>query len=427
MSDTVKDNAFTRFFEKAKPETSNIADSKHSLSSKDSIDSPSSKQKTIQGIVEVTQNLISRDTPRNSYKNGKQRFSKRINLASSNTHMAVVCDLTGAVIALSFPIIPSKVFTFQSPLSVVSNCRGIVQEGQDYLRKLDIQTLAAVLITLADDYDLFRYQPSDTGAQKNAILRTISKDVLIDAAVMIEAYVNSNNATYLPKISLIFDKDIEQNGVQSRMVEWLKVCMEAIYKPDLETYEDALTIHKSISPFTHAKARKERVALNKEFRQWKKDSKDIIQALYNAQSISAKLRQFLLTIIADNNIILSDLSMLSLICEKLNQINDTRATTLASKIMSFRTRLEDTEENEFLEHKPSFSTRSPGTPVEDSEEDNEFAAPSVPSESFVQPQPQHKPMTFLEKLKAKKAAEKAASIPSVQPVQSAGGNDDAPF
>jgi len=429
MSDTFKHNAFTAFFSDTRSDKAAPHDSinPESSSSKESVPANNKLAEINARISERTASLV-------QYNAQRQRFSKRINLANSNEHVAAVCDYTGAVVAITFPSIPGRVFSYSSPLADLRNARGLAQEGKDYLRKLDIQTAAAVLITLADDYSLFRYQPSDSGAQKNAILRTVAKDILIDSILFIEEFINSNNCNWIPRLSLILSEEIIQGGIQHRMQEWLKVSLDAVYKPDEESYEDAATrsikenrsyAHK---PVTNAATKRTALALQKDFRQWKRESKDIIIGMSSDSTISPKLKGFLLTLISDQNLMLADNSNIALICEKLNQIDSKAAKELAAKIVFFRAKLLDSEESEFS--KPAtetFSALSPGQYVGDSKaEDNEFAAPTATLVAAVSAAPTGPVLSFKERimlLKAQQAAASSSSNVQTSKVE----NDDAPF
>lgn len=434
MSDTFKHNAFTEFFSDTRSDKTALEDSPTSpASSNPSVSLVVDNAKPVafvQKTLDVINDRISkRPASLVQYNSTKQKFSKRINLANSNAHVAAVCDYTGAVVAITFPAIPGKVFSYCSPLADLRNCRGLAQEGKDYLRKLDTQTLAAILITLADDYSLFRYQPSDSGAQKNAILRTVSKDILIDGILFIEEFINSNNCLWIPKLSLILTAEVQQGGIQIRMSEWLKVSIEAVYKPDEETYEEAVSKGSKESkqyaykPVTNAATKRAAIALQKDFRQWKRESKDIIISLAASSTITAKIKGFLLTLVADQNLLLADVNMISLICERLNQIDDTRTRLLAKNISFYRTKLLDSEESEF--NKPAeetFASQPVGSAIQPVQqaEDNEFATPSapatVPSETAK--------MSFKERIAYLRSQKVSASVVTIK---SSKENEDAPL
>lgn len=435
MSDTFKHNAFTAFFDKSTRsdntghqfEVPQLAMTSEEISiiADEGIVPVASKV-----LAEINDRISKRTASLIQYNSKRQKFSKRINLANSNEHVAAVCDFTGAVVAITFPAIPGKVFSYSSPLADLRNARGLAQEGKDYLRKLDIQTTAAVLITLADDYSLFRYQPSDSGAQKNAILRAVAKDILIDAILFVEEFINSNNCNWIPKLSLILNDEVVQGGIQHRMSEWLKVSLEAVYKPDEESYEESVTrTAKEIKQYaykatTTAATKRAAIALQKDFRQWKKESKDIIISMASASVISPKLKGFLLTIVADQNLMLADGAMVDLICEKLKQLKVAEAIILAEKISYFRSKLLDSEESEFAKPAGSFADLPVGVYVDSKEaaEDNEFA--DAPTPVVVESKSAASVLSFKERIALLKA-QQATSSSNVQP--SKVENDDAPL
>jgi len=127
----------------------------------------------------------------------KQRVSRRLQIAKHNEKITVNCEISGITCLMDIPAIPGYSLIWTSPISSVANCRGMVSLGLSYLRKLDTQILAGMLVVIADDYSLFTYQPSDSGAQKNAIIRTAGKDAIINALLLIEDFVHSNNVMYL--------------------------------------------------------------------------------------------------------------------------------------------------------------------------------------------------------------------------------------
>lgn len=428
-------NAFTKFFAaeseaKAKPHdpaisyaaTATPSASASQVSIKVSL--PDSINSHYAERAAATQDtILSRPAP-SIHRGTKQKFSKKIQLTNNADTMAAVCDVTGSVVAVTFPHIPGRVFSYISPLSILSNCRGIAQEGRNYMRKLDTQTLAAILITLSDDYDLFRYQPSDSGAQKNAILRTVAKDILIDAILMIEDFVNSTNCFFLPKLSLIFDQQVEQNGIQVRFQSWTALCMEAIQKPDLRTEEEIGGYKKPVNTQTTRYAKKEQVAFNKEFREWKRDSKLLITSMFAKQQISSKLRDFLLTIVSNDNLAMADTAMVDLICSKLHQLNLMDASMLANKITTYKIRLNDMNDSSDLFAEPtSFAKQSIGSSLEPQiDKQAEKEAKEQKSVDVAQESP--KGMSILERIKAKKASEKLLTVSNLS---KAGENNDAPF
>lgn len=424
-------NPFERIF--SKPEPSPAAQSDDSIKATESTDYDKRRAAGTQNNI-----LQSKGKPM-PYNSVKQKFSKRINITSDANTMAAVCDITGAVVAITFPRIPHKVFSYISPLSIVSNCRGLAQEGKDYLRKLDTQTLAAIFITLAEDYDLLRSQPSDSGAQKNAILRTIAKDILINGILMIEDFVNSSNAQFIPKLSVIFSEEVMQNGVQNRFEQWLIVCMEAIRKPDLRSYEEATKQRKPRNTQAVSYAKKQTLTFNKEFRQWQRDAKTLIHSMRVKQQISIKLHDYLIAVVSGTNLQNADTTMVDLLCNKLHQLNLHDATTLAHKITRYKLELDDmTDVAEAFAEPTKFTSQPVGSALEPIQAATTEEPKPVDSENAHQ---FPAGMTFIERLKAKKRMEAegnalthsvssahSALTDSSNPANSATeGNDDAPF
>lgn len=267
----------------------------------------------------------------------KARVSRRLLLAMRSKQLTVVCPTTGIVSLLDVPAIPypannpqlAKALVWSSPFADLANCRGIAQQGISYLRKLDTQVLAGVLIVLADAYSLFIFQPFDSGAQKNAILRTAGKDYLIDAIIMIENQIHSGNCRFLPTLSLRFDSNLEQFGLEVRMQAYLKQLADAIAKPDKEAWDE-----KKILPMypirpTYTKdiksgqqkvsflARQEQARAKKEFAEDKKAGKIAISQLCKQATVTDKLKSLLNSLMSDEGMLLIPSIFIDKVIEKL--------------------------------------------------------------------------------------------------------------
>lgn len=370
----------------------------------------------------------------------KQQFSKKLYHSASASQIVAVCDLSGIVVTVGIPNIPGQTLEYISPLSSVANCRGIAQQGKDYMRKLDTQILAGILIILADNYDLFRAQPTDSGAQKNAVLRTVAKDILIDCILFIEDFIHSSNAAFCPKLSIIFDKETVQNGVQARVQSWLSSAVEAIAKPDLRSYEEAVnTVNKSIKPKTVASVNRAAIAFNKEFREWKKDSKQLIISMAAKKEISNKLRDYLLTVVQGDNLAMADISAVALLSTKLQQLNLDHATKLAIKLVSYKDKLTEQSDSSDLwneqEAAPNFASKPVGVYIADKQaEGMDRLLPIASQSTATAPASQDsselthsapKGMSVIEAIKARKraAAAQNTAIQQNSPAQ----QDDALF
>lgn len=265
----------------------------------------------------------------------KQRVLRSLQLAKHTEFATVVCHETGIVSILEIPAIPGFALTCAHPLAELSNARGIAQQGISYLNKLDMQVLSGILLVLAADYSLFNYQPSDSGAQKNAILRTVQKTTTINAILTIEDMIHSGNHSYLPKLSLIMDTEIAQGGIEDRMQGWLKLVVEAIYKPDTEVWDENETVQRQIK--THNKMQeKERTGreskLRKEQKIIKEDCKTaitLIKDLFRQELINSKLRLFLGGVFQEFQLITMDPGARLMLAGKLSAINNSASKALS--------------------------------------------------------------------------------------------------
>lgn len=287
----------------------------------------------------------------------RQKVSQRILLAQRTDFTTVVCSDSGISSCLQIPAIPNYALSYSHPLSDISNARGVAQQGLDYLRKLDSQTLAGILIILANDYDLFRYQPADSGAQKNAILRTAGKDCLVKTILVIEDTVHSNNYSYLPKLSLILDSTVQSGGISSRIEQWLKLIIEAVYKPDIEAWDENSTVASILKKQTTAATKEQRIQKSNEFHKQKqlradcKQAQIIIKNLFRTDLISGKFKMFLQNIFADINLVTIEAGAKFLLVGKLEGIDSTDAKRLIEILDIDRSGLTTQRDimNEFLE------------------------------------------------------------------------------
>ena len=366
--------------------------------------------------------------PGGKKKKRKQKFSSRIVLGAHTSLFPMVCSDTGAVAAITIPTIPGKAFIYRSPFAVIGNCHSIAEEGPEYLYKLEAQLLAAIVITLAAEHRLFQYQPSDTGAQKNAVLRTVRRETLVSAILFIHSTVNSFRASKIPSLSCIPSEDMLEYGMDTRMTLWLKTCIDYIFPPvsakdaptststtKQEDYfldeeeESEAKIQKKISAQTHALTKAKLATTRRNFKTFKNESVANIKYLYTGQKISLKLKNFLLGILSEELLISSDGAMVDLLCTKLDQLNLDIAAKLAIGIKRFRREFTEQTLTEFTtDSAPAFSSMTIGkydATTEQSEE-NEFASdapllesPAIPANSVAIT----KPLSFMERIKAKKA------------------------
>ena len=300
--------------------------------------------------VERIRNIASLSAKHIAINAQKQRVSRRLQLAKHNERITVNCEISGITCLMDIPAIPGYSLIWTSPISSVANCRGLTSLGLSYLRKLDTQILAGMLVVIADDYSLFTYQPSDSGAQKNAVIRTAGKDTIINALLLIEDFVHSNNVMYLPRLSLIMDTVVEQSGIEARMTEWMKTVAAYIMKaewadsdfddnPQDTFYATApkKTLTASYTKTVDASKKKEDWAKqNKKWaeqREYKADikaAKDILKTLSSTETISPKLMGLLKSIFTEDSLLTMDSAMRYLVASKMEGFESLASTKLVA-------------------------------------------------------------------------------------------------
>jgi len=356
----------------------------------------------------------------------KQRVSRRLLLTERAQHLTVNCPVSGVTSIIQIPAIPGYTLIWESPLASIDNCRGMVQQGFSYLRSLDTQILAGLLVVIADDYDLFHYQPSDSGAQKNALIRTAGKDIIINALLIIEDFVHTNNSLYLPKLSLKMDATMEASGIEVMMTEWLKTVAAYIMASKFKEEDTEDNFYNEVPKKTISvqyvkkedkKAKAEAWATTnkkwneqREFKDDIKSAKSILKSFHTDETVSPKLMGLLKSVFTEDALLTMDSSMRFLIAAKMEAFTSVAASKLVAILkkpyallrneMASLDSLEDeTVDNDALEADdglaPTDATETVEIEVISQEEIasiNQAIAPAV-----------IKPMSIIEQIKARKA------------------------
>jgi len=281
-----------------------------------------------------------------------KKVSRNLLLAMRNEQMTVVCEETGIVAVLNIPVIKDKVLTWESPLASLPNARGIVQEGYDYLNSLDTQIISGLFITLAREYDLIRTMVDQSGAVTNAILRTASKEKLIQACLLVESYIHSLNHVYQPKLSLVYDAELKDNGCEPRLTEWMRLVNEAIERPDLSEYDENALLDKPMRSIAdlkkeHSARVKEEKRVSslkdknfKERAAFRKDIKEAKTLISNMKdSISQKMVSFMKQLFTEESFLTVDKALLGQLSVKLETVEHASAKRLIEIIAIDRTNL----------------------------------------------------------------------------------------
>lgn len=280
------------------------------------------------------------------------KVSKRLYISKNSSEVTVVCEKTGIVSMMLIPGVQGRVLETVSVFASLSNARGLVQEGSDYLGQLDTQIVAGLFLTLAAEYELVKYIPSATGAENNAILRTVGKDKLISGCLLIERYIHSCNHNFLPKLSLIYEGELKETGCEGRFTEWMKLVNEAIIEPDLTEYDENALLNKPMRSIKdlqreHSKEQKEakRVASLKDknykeraqFRKDMKEAKSLVKSI--AGEGTKKLVSFLHSLFHEDTYLSIDTLLLGQVIAKLEPINTVSSKRLIEILETDRSNL----------------------------------------------------------------------------------------
>lgn len=177
-----------------------------------------------------------------------KRISRKLFLAERAKWVTVACEVTGIVMSMHVPAIPGFALVYKNPISELSNARGIAQRGSQYLKNLDTQVLAGLLVVLSANYNLFRWNDPDSGSYKNAVLRTAESEALISSILIIEGCIHSQNYKYLPRLSFQMDTLAETIDIRAKLINWNRLIAKAISEPDFTPLKDNSYPEKPIRP-----------------------------------------------------------------------------------------------------------------------------------------------------------------------------------
>ena len=418
----------------------------------------------LEAAEKALENIAERKALIRPYNATQERFSKRLVLGRQNNIIPLICEETGAVMGLLNPAIPGKSLVYKSPLASVAVCKDIASEGFSYLSLLDTSILAAILITLAAEYSLFHYGVSISGAQKNALIRTAPREFLIEAIVILAGKINSINARFIPSLSLILEKDVDNESIRIRMFNWLSAVRDVVGRPlralkeeaeEKEEQEQKKPI-KLITAVTVTKHKKNVAEQAKEFKKWKREAKNDIDTMFKDKKISLKLKTFLLATIVESEILAStDSTLVELMATKLEQLNILAASHIAIGLRKYyRIYSEATKEEKittsfastpvgvYIAPSTESSTNeaeidigTPDSTTSDKEveaEGSRQAPISTPSTSTEKTSTEAPKLSFMQQLRMKRMAEQAAIQKAhnaiLNPIsQEKQENDDAPF
>ncbi len=298
------------------------------------------------------------------------KVSRKLAFAKSAVQLSVTCPKTGiSGLVMEMPSVPGFALINNSPLSDIDNARGIAQRGRSYLTRLDTVILAGIFITLATEYDLLSTGAQWKAHEANSALRTCGPLPLIEGILLIETWIHSKNAIYLPRLSLLSFPDDTVSSVAGRITNWLKLLHDAILSPDTTTYDPKAKIEKitfsSVEKIKKIESKKNKVLVEarKNFRIAKQVLKEASPKL---KSASAKLKNYLLTLSTGSLLLTADQEMLNLLILRLEaceeQDDAKRVITVLSTDWSLLRKAEEesSDYSDFLELNTAPKTEEQG-------------------------------------------------------------------
>lgn len=272
------------------------------------------------------------------YDSTPYRVSRKLALARAQQDISVTCPLTGITSTLAVPAIPGTTLISEHPLSRTDNCRGLAQRGRSYLIRLDSVVLAGIFITLATEYELLSTGSQWRAHEANAALRTVSKEALVEAILLVECWIHSKNAIYLPRLSLHTDsaQNISVASMAGRITNWFQLLHDAIISPDTVPYNANQKPEKisfaSVTPSKKLKKKTEQALIlaRRELVQDKKILKDKVPQL---KSASSKMRNYILALTAGQVLVTADPIIIRMLCERIEACAETAIVALVTSIL----------------------------------------------------------------------------------------------
>ena len=253
-------------------------------------------------------------------------ISKKLSVGKSTEVMPCICDFTGIVLELVIPQIAGTAFSYENPLAKFKNAKGIVQQGENYLKKLDSQILAGLWITVYRNYGLLAESSikNTNSSILNALLRTAGKDILINS-LLFSTYINSSNASRLPAIALDYETHKHSSSLAPTLQEYTKLLSSILYPPAAKAATAADIELSEIQAFQQAKkAQAKRIgrsdvekAFEEDFAENKRVAKRLIAELADSMAVPSKLIAFLRTITTGRHLVVMDSGLRSNIVAKL--------------------------------------------------------------------------------------------------------------
>lgn len=160
------------------------------------------------------------------------QVQKHLSLAKRTETFQAVCSYTGIVVEMTIPKIDGLVLEYVNPLSYWDNVRGIIEQGEGYLQKLDLQILAGLWITAYRHYELIdRCTDRNNSSILNAMVRTATKQVLIDSLLM-AGHLTPRLAKRCARFDISYDAHKEAPNLMATINEYTRTVRDSVYPPE---------------------------------------------------------------------------------------------------------------------------------------------------------------------------------------------------
>jgi hypothetical protein len=264
----------------------------------------------------------------------KFTISCKVGMGSKTKIIDSVCSNTGIVIQLRIPDIPNMALEYTSPLSYYHNVKGIIAQGEKYLKELDLQILAGLWLAVYKHFDLISTK-DQSALMLNAMIRTCGTDVIV-SSLLTSFSIDSKNYKLLPKLSLDYNihKDVTVS-LTDTIYNYNKILKDILFPAKtVNAFHSpaviaALSVNKNKNRMKQKDIEKE---IEEKIREFKREAKGLINQLFEKSILSIKFDERLRSIFIGDNLIALDFSKRIQYSQKLKEYNNVDCNRLAEII-----------------------------------------------------------------------------------------------
>lgn len=252
------------------------------------------------------------ETPHSS--NGKRLEIKPIvSMVQRVNYFQAVCSYTGIVMEVAIPQVNGLVLEYVNPLSYWDNVRGIIEQGEKYLERLEVQILAGLWITAYRHFELIdKISAKNNSSLLNAMIRTAGKNVLIDSLLM-AGHLTERYARRCARFDVSYEAHKESPNMSAAIQEYTRAIRDSVYPPEaLVLSKEEREIEAKYNGFVAIETRSSKKANHKiitvaeqseeRFKVCRREGKELLKAMAEEMIIPTAFISILKTVFTDRNL-----------------------------------------------------------------------------------------------------------------------------